>query len=51
MLLNEVQRQEKVIGEQNAEIVAQKDEILNLKDRLSRLEAAMASVVSSAKVQ
>jgi hypothetical protein len=41
MLLNEIQRQEKVIGEQ-------KDEIRILKDRLSRLEAAMVTTTSGA---
>jgi len=44
MLLNEVQRQERVI-------VAQKDEIRILEDRLSRVEAAMASVATSEGVQ
>jgi hypothetical protein len=51
MFLNEVQRQEKVIAEQKSEIVAHKDEVRNLKDLLSMLEAAMACVDTSEGVQ
>jgi hypothetical protein len=50
MLLNEIQRQEKRIAAQAKEITSQKDEILMLqqrtqeqKERLSRLEAQLAS--------
>jgi Chaperone of endosialidase len=49
MLLNELQRQEREIGSQSAQIAAQKDEISNLlqqmrkqEERLSLLEAALA---------
>ena len=50
MLLNEVQRQEKVIGEQKSEIGvqegqirAQKDQIRALEELLARLEALIAA--------
>ena len=43
MLLNEVQRQEKVIGEQKAEIAVQNEQIRALEERLSRLEVVIAA--------
>jgi len=57
MLLNEVQRQQREIGSQQDHIQRLEDAISNerqqnhaLQERLSRLEAAMASVVSGAGV-
>jgi predicted ribosome quality control (RQC) complex YloA/Tae2 family protein len=58
MLLNEVQRQQNEIGSQQDHIQRLEDELSNerqenqaLQQRLSRLEATMATVASSAKVQ
>jgi hypothetical protein len=58
MLLNEVQRQQNEIGSQQEHIHRLEDELSNerqqnhaLQERLSRLEATMATVASSAKVQ